>query len=155
MLWGCYAPSRGKGRNMKRDITRDLFGSFKRKIQHINIGKFLFFFDSHFPKPSKENKDTIYYTGSLTKNSPKRGYNKKKVASDSPLSQDFTIYNYISTNLALSCGLALTCTALYFICLSLTWFLLEETLNVLPPCPDFVPFSPPKKFCLKINNPLT
>jgi len=31
-------------------------------------------------------------------------------------------------------GLALTCTALYCIYLSLTWLLLEETLNVLLLC---------------------
>ncbi len=42
-------------------------------------------------------------------------------------------------NLALPGGLALTCTALYCIYLSLTWFILEGTLNVLLLC--IVPFS--------------
>lgn len=37
-------------------------------------------------------------------------------------------------DLALPDGLALTCTALQCIYLSLTWFLLEETLNVLLLC---------------------
>ncbi len=57
--------------------------------------------------------------------------------------------------LALPGGLALTCTALYCIYLSLTWFLLEETLNVLLLCLTLSPFHFfNTKFCLKKHSNL-
>lgn len=56
-------------------------------------------------------------------------------------------------NLALPGGLALTCTALYCIYLSLTWFLLEETLNELLLLSPFHFFL--HKILSKINNKKT
>ncbi len=52
-------------------------------------------------------------------------------------------------NLPLPGGLALTHTALYCIYLSLTWFLLEEALNVLLQC---LTLSPILVFCIFLQN---